>query len=185
LQQRRQRLADLQAGQLDRLAAAIVPGEWPALAERALRLVQLVRLATPRVQQTIADAVALPVPIQPCIGDVWHDHVLFLDDAVSGLIDFGGMRADTVAGDVARLLGSLVADDRGGWQTGLTAYDRRRPLSTAERRLITAFDQSGVLMSGLEWIEWIYVDRRVFDSPAMIESRLDATIARLARLMAA
>ena len=28
-----------------------------------------------------------------------------------------------------------------------------------------AFDRSGVLLSGLEWIEWIYVDRRVFNSP--------------------
>ncbi len=58
-----------------------------------------------------ASAVALKVPIQPCIGDIWHDHILFLGDGVSGLVDFGGMRADTVAGDIARLLGSLVADD--------------------------------------------------------------------------
>jgi homoserine kinase type II len=184
LLQRRDRLDALQAGQLDRLAAAIQPGKWPALAERATRLVQLVRLAADRVGQPLATAVAIKVPIQPCIGDIWHDHVLFLGDSVSGLVDFGGMRADTVAGDIARLLGSLVADDAAGWQTGLAAYDRCRPLSTDERRLVTAFDRSGVLLSGLEWIEWIYVDRRVFSSTAAIESRLDTGIARLARLIA-
>jgi Ser/Thr protein kinase RdoA (MazF antagonist) len=181
---RRDRLNALEAGQLDRLAAAIQPGKWPALAERATRLVQLVRLAADRVGQTLAAAQSLKVPVQPCIGDVWHDHVLFLGDAVSGLVDFGGMRADAVAGDIARLLGSLVADDTAGWKIGLAAYDRYRPLSPDERRLVTAFDRSGVLLSGLEWIEWIYVDRRVFSSPAAIESRLDKGIARLARLIA-
>ena len=184
LLQRRDRFEAIQAGELDRLEAAIRPGKWPALAERATRLVQLVRLASDRVGQTLAAAVSLQVPIQPCIGDVWHDHVLFLGDAVSGLVDFGGMRADTIAGDIARLLGSLVADDAAGWQVGLAAYSRYRPLSTDERRLVTAFDRSGVLLSGLEWIQWIYVDRRVFSSPAVIESRLDTGIARLARLIA-
>jgi len=184
LLQRRDRLVALRAGELDRLAAAIQPGKWPALAERATRLVQLVRLAADRVGQTLASAVPLEVPIQPCIGDVWHDHVLFLADSVTGIVDFGGMRADTVAGDIARLLGSLVADDATGWQIGLAAYDRCRPLLPDERRLVTAFDRSGVLLSGLEWIEWIYVDRRVFSSPAAIESRLDTGIARLARLIA-
>ncbi|HEX4146001.1 MAG TPA: phosphotransferase [Pirellulales bacterium] len=181
---RRDRLQTLRAGELDRLAAAIRPGRWPALAERAARLVQLVRLAADRVEPAVAAAVALRVPIQPCIGDIWHDHVLFLGNAVSGLVDFGGMRADSVAGDIARLLGSLVADDAAGWQIGLAAYDRHRPLSTDERRLVTAFDRSGVLLSGLEWIERIYVQRRVFDSREAIESRLDTAIARLARLIA-
>jgi Ser/Thr protein kinase RdoA (MazF antagonist) len=146
--------------------------------------VQLVRLAADRVAQTLATAVSLKVPIQPCVGDVWHDHVLFLGDSVSGLVDFGGMRADTVAGDIARLLGSLVADDAAAWQIGLTAYNRYRPLSRDERHLVTAFDHSGVLLGGLEWLEWIYVERRVFSSRGAIESRLDTAIARLARLIA-
>jgi Ser/Thr protein kinase RdoA (MazF antagonist) len=185
LHDRQVALQRLQAGELDRLAAAIRPGDWPALAERATRLVQLVRLAAERVGQTLSDAVALRVPIQPCIGDIWHDHVLYIGERVSGIIDFGGMRADTVAGDVARLLGSLVGDDAEGWQIGLAAYDRLRRLTIDERRLVTAFDRSGVLMGGLEWIRWIYVDCRVFESRSTIEKRLDASIARLANLAAA
>ena len=160
------------------------PGDWPALAERAGRLVQLVRLAADRVAPLLASGARLKVPIQACIGDIWHDHILFVADRVSGIIDFGGMRADTVAGDVARLLGSLVADDERGWQVGLAAYERLRPLSVDERRLVTAFDRSGVLLGGLEWIEWIYLQQRVFSSRGTIEGRLDATVARLANLVA-
>ena len=96
---------------------------------------------------------------------------------MSGLIDFGGMRADTVAGDIARLLGSLVADDADGWQTGLAAYDRRRPLSPDERRLVTAFDHSGVLD------ERIGVDRVDLRRPARFRfSRCDRKPARHQRL---
>ncbi|HTU25496.1 MAG TPA: phosphotransferase [Pirellulales bacterium] len=181
---RLRRVEALRAGDLDRVSAAIHPGNWPGMAERGTRLVQLIRLALDRVEAVLAEAVTLRARIQPCIGDIWHDHVLFQGDAVSGLVDFGGMRADSVAGDVARLLGSLVADDAAGWQIGLAAYDRHRPLSADERRLITAFDRSAVLLGPFEWLEWIFIERRVFDAPAAIEGRLDTAVARLARLIA-
>ncbi len=51
------------------------------------------------------------VPLQPCFRDVWHDHILFVEDAVSGVIDPAAARTDTVAADISRLVGSLVRDD--------------------------------------------------------------------------
>ena len=41
--------------------------------------------------------------------------------------------------------------------------------------LIEVFDRSGVLLSPLYWIEWIFVDRRRFE-------RMDAVLARLKEL---
>ena len=49
----------------------------------------------------------IPFPLQPCLRDIWHDHVLFTGDKVTGLVDFGAIDIDTPATDIARLLGSL------------------------------------------------------------------------------
>src|SRR5437763_1299451 len=42
-----------------------------------------------------------PVPVQPCLCDVWHDHVLYTGDAVTGLIDYGEVKPDHPAVDLA------------------------------------------------------------------------------------
>ena len=65
-------------------------------------------------------------PLQPCLCDVWHDHVLFDEDYVTGIVDYGAMKIDHPAVDVARLLGSFVEDDAEGWATGLAAYRKVR-----------------------------------------------------------
>ena len=36
-------------------------------------------------------------PLQPVIRDVWHDHLLFSGERVTGLVDFGAMQMDTIA----------------------------------------------------------------------------------------
>ena len=60
--------------------------------------------------------------MQPCLCDPWHDHVLFTGDQVSGVIDYGSVKEDHIAVDLARLLGSLVEDDENAWSIGLKAY---------------------------------------------------------------
>jgi homoserine kinase type II len=122
------------------------------------------------------------VPIQPCIRDVWHDHVLFEGDRVSGLIDFGAMQWETVAGDVARLLGSLVGDAQSDWEMGLNAYESVRPLSHAERQLVPLLDRASALLSPMNWIQWLCVERRTFDHPQQISQRIAGFLTRLRRL---
>jgi Ser/Thr protein kinase RdoA (MazF antagonist) len=92
------------------------------------------------------------------------------------------MRTDSVATDVARLLGSLVHDDAQGWEAGLSAYQEVRPFSAEERDLVRVFDESAVLLSGLSWIEWVFRDGRCFDSPTIVLGRVDENIDRLAKL---
>lgn len=94
-----------------------------------------------------------PVAIQPCLRDIWREHLLFTGNQVTGVIDPQACRCDTVAVDLARLLGSLCGNDRAGWRTGMAAYVGIRPLSTAEELLVGLLDQTGCLLAGLHWLE--------------------------------
>jgi Ser/Thr protein kinase RdoA (MazF antagonist) len=108
--------------------------------------------------------------------------VLFVGDEVSGIVDFGSMRPDNVATDVARLLGSLAGDDTQDWQSGLSAYQSVRPLSDDELSLVKAFDRSTVVLGGLQWLEWVYLDGRQFDNRAAVLERVDEFLRRLESL---
>jgi Ser/Thr protein kinase RdoA (MazF antagonist) len=181
---RLERLNALSDDRLAQLSAAIHDVDWPELAERARRLVPLFARAAGAVVDMLRQAVPIHVSLQPCIRDIWHDHVLYLGAEVSGLIDFGAMRVDSVATDLARLLGSLCGDDGTAWLEGLNAYDSVRPLSSGEALLVTAYDRSGTLLSGMNWLEWIYLEGRRFDNRSGICDRLDANLARLEHLVA-
>lgn len=167
------------AGGLDRLASAIEPARWPELSQRAGRIVSHFRSLAGSMRQALAHAATFQVDLQPCIRDIWHDHVLFLGDEVRGLVDFGSMQFDTVACDVARLLGSLAGDAPDRWQAGLEAYQQLRPLGGEELGLVQCFDRSTVLMAGLNWLQWIYLDQRRFDDPDAVIERIDEILLRL------
>jgi Ser/Thr protein kinase RdoA (MazF antagonist) len=113
--------------------------------------------------------------------DIWHDHVLFRGDAVTGLVDFGGVKTDHVTVDVARLLGSLVEDRAGLRAAGLEAYRRIRPLSLEEEELITVLDETGTLVGLMTWIKWLYVEGKRFEDRASAARRLQALVERVER----
>jgi homoserine kinase type II len=166
-----------------RIARQLDTVAWPELVERSRRLLPMFRAAAPTVERELKAVVDLPLPQQPTIRDIWHDHVLFRGDEVTGLIDFGAMRIESVAGDVGRLLGSLARDDAGAWEAGLSAYESIRPLSADERRAVRVFDRSTTLLSGMSWLRWICLDGRTFDDRARVLARLDENLARFERLL--
>ena len=108
--------------------------------------------------------------------------MLFVDQQVSGIVDFGAVRPENVAADIARLLGSLAGDNANDWRRGLSAYQVVRQLSTDELTLVTAFDRSTVLMGGLQWLEWIYCQQRIFVNRGAVLSRIDEFLARMSSL---
>jgi Ser/Thr protein kinase RdoA (MazF antagonist) len=179
---RRERLWQWLKGDLLRLAESITPEVWPELQPLARRVVQLVPRFAADVLGLLERPLRLTVRLQPCIVDIWHDHVLFEGQQVTGLVDFGSMRIDHVSCDLARLLGSMAGDDVGLWQAGLAAYQRAGPLSETEMHLVIAFDRSTVLMSGLNWIDWIYRQGRVFEDRHAILCRLEQIVDRLENL---
>jgi Ser/Thr protein kinase RdoA (MazF antagonist) len=124
----------------------------------------------------------LPVCVQPCLRDVWHDHLLFEGEAVTGIIDPGAARSDTVAADISRLVGSLVGDDRRRWEVAIEAYQSVRPLKSEEMRLIGVLDRSGTLLSGMTWLARRYFANLTFPQPERVVSRMQRIAERLAVL---
>ena len=139
-------------------------------------------LLSASVLQELQMATRLSVILQPCLRDVWRPHVLFHDNAVSGIIDFGALDVDSVAADISRFLGSLAcagSADFEVWKIGLAAYAGVRPVSRDERLLIATYDRSGLVLAAVNWIRWLAVERRPFPPGADVVERLSRLAGRL------
>ena len=134
------------------------------------RVLFAVQLHLDEVPRLLTPWLTVPKPLQPCVCDPWHDHVLFTGDSVTGLIDFGSAKVDHVAVDLARLLGSLVGDDPHQWRMGISAYRRVRPFSDDERRLADVLDRTGTLLAATHWLRWSNEGRRYDDPEAVLAS---------------
>jgi homoserine kinase type II len=172
-------LRELSKQGMSDLSRAINEAVWPELAPLAGEFIA-------RLPKVVPSAIAMLEPLndsrltlQPCLRDIWHDHILFTGDEVTGIIDFGAVGIDTPATDIARLLGSLVADDAQGWQTGLEAYSAVRPLSPEELLAVSALDKCGLVLAGCNWIRWIYVERREFEDRQQVIGRFRTIMRRL------
>ena len=182
LQRRQDQLEVFLRTDCQRLQAALPNVRWPDFVRRAERQLALFSTCAIPVARSLSTTQDLIVPLQWCVRDVWHDHVLFAGEEVVGLVDFGALRVESVVGDIARLLGSLVGDDVQAWQVGLEAYESVSPLSSTERRLLRAFDRSSVLLSGMNWLRWICFEGRRFDDSQAVLLRLDDILQRLSKL---
>ena len=101
-----------------------------------------------------------PLSLQPCLCDVWHDHLLFSGDTLTGLVDYGSVKIDHVAVDLARMLGSLVEDNTAKWDLGLLGYRGIRPFSASEEGLARALDRAGIVLGAANWLKWLCLERR-------------------------
>lgn len=117
-------------------------------------------------------------PLQPCLCDVWHNHVLFDGDVVTGLIDFGSVKIDHIAVDLARLLGSLVGGDVALRSAGLAAYRRLRPLTTEEEALVQILDETGTIIGLANWLKWLYREERRYHDRAAVARKLAELVER-------
>jgi homoserine kinase type II len=120
-------------------------------------------------------------PTQPCLCDPWHDHFLFQGERLTGLVDYGAMKLDAPAIDLARALGSLVEDDAEGWRIGLEAYRGARPLSAEEEGLARMLDRTGTALGAANWLLRLGGPVREEIDRAGAGRRLAALLARLER----
>jgi homoserine kinase type II len=188
------RLRELTPIRIQALSNAINETTCPELAPLAREFLALLPNAIPRAVALLEPLANVALPLQPCLRDIWHDHVLFTGNQVTGLIDFGAIDIDTPATDIARLLGSLVDNTplpfREGpgegskpadpWQTALAAYSATRPLSPNETLTVFAIDAANPILAGCNWINWIYIDQREFDKHEQVIERFRTVLKRVA-----
>jgi Ser/Thr protein kinase RdoA (MazF antagonist) len=134
----------------------------------------------PDVPRRLAPWLSRAVPLQPCLCDIWHDHVLYEGDLVVGVIDFGAAKVDHVAVDLARLLGSVAGGDAALWSAGIQAYGRWRPLGAEEEALAAVLDETGVVVGLATWLRWLYRDGRTFADRPAVAGRLADLLVRAA-----
>jgi Ser/Thr protein kinase RdoA (MazF antagonist) len=134
----------------------------------------------------IAATRPLPGMLQAVIRDLWSSHVLFAADEpahVSGIVDFHAAAIDTPATDLARLVGSWTRDPARplaeAWCAALDAYERIRPLTDAERRLVPWFDATATIFALDNWFSWTVVEGRRFERPARVLGRVDRLLRQL------
>lgn len=151
----------------------------PQIRELTCHLLNSIRHRKQIIANELRSVCEVRIRLHPCLRDVWHDHLLFAGDQLTGLIDPSASRTENVACDLSRLIGSLVGNNRIQWELALNTYQMHRPLSNGELRLIEVLDRSGVVLSGWVWLEWIYLQQRTFADPIPVIKRLRSILDRM------
>lgn len=161
--------------------ATSIPDAQDELASLGRELLTLAREQLPTWLSALSPLIDVETMLIPCIRDIWHDHILFTGGQVTGLIDFGAMRMDSIAVDLARLIGSLVGDNLLLRKLAVEAYCAANPFNPSDLRLVDLIDGSSQVIAGLNWIRWLYVENRTFDHPARVHERMRNILNRLKR----
>ena len=138
------------------------------------------RQLVPRLTQRIDTLAKEELILQLCHGDIHVEHVLFADEAVSGLIDFANMRVDTPLTDLARLLGSYAAQVQQNWNQGLELCRQRYDLPERELSWLRVLDDSSLVLSAANWLRWLFVEQRKFPMTRVL-TRIQLLQRRLGR----
>lgn len=130
-------------------------------------------------EYALNDWTTRPVPIQLCLCDVWHDHILYTGNEVTGLIDFGAIKVDCVAVDLARLLGSLIPDEPERMTRALAIWSTLSPAPRAVLDLVPVLDRVGIVIGLTNWVRWLYLEQRLFPDMRQVARRMDTHLRRL------
>ncbi len=119
--------------------------------------------------------------LQPCMRDLRPEHFLFTGDLTTGLVDYGAIGVDSVAADLARLLGEWLAPDDPLRLDALDAYRSGVHLEDADYALIEPFEIAGDLLQAGDWAKMRFLERRTFADADSVKQGLERGIARLLR----
>jgi Ser/Thr protein kinase RdoA (MazF antagonist) len=183
VRERLQRVRDLQHGGIHRLRASLPTSGRSEFHDIGRHILELFPHAASAIESELIAAKHFAFDLQPCLRDIWHDHILFTGDEVTGLIDASACRYENVATDLARLFGSLIEDEPDGWEIALDEYQRHSPLTTEELALVQTLDRSAVLLAGITWLRRSVIENKPVANDERVVLRMQTIATRLERLM--
>ena len=181
LSTRRDEIKRLLAGEFERLDQAVGVGSTQngAAGPLARQWLDGGRRVAPGVLRILEPAAERVFDLQPVLRDVRPDHFLFTDERLTGLVDFGAMGIDSVATDLARLLGESVGRSVAARQVALDAYEAVRPITLADRAAIGDFEAANALLGGARWVRWHFIQGRSFGDPGAVKAGLSRALLKL------
>ena len=184
LRRRQEEIIRLIQGGFDTLETAInrqndVGSQYRA---QAIAWLVLARKLAPGLLEPLGRVSNQVIRVQPALRDARPEHFLFDGERLSGLVDFGAMGVESVAADLARLIGEWLDDDPAARREALACYEKIRPLDPVEARLIDVFETTTALLIGERWVRWHFVENRGFDNPKAVVNGLQRGLRRVERL---
>lgn len=148
--------------------------EWPELEP----ISRLLPYAVETAARCLTPFCGEPTRVQPIHGDSRPEHFLIANGKLTGLIDFGAMRRDTVLADLARLAGELAVGDEACRDEVVGYYETaaERPI---DRAAVAALDLAGAVLSAANWLRWLGEKPSGAFDAEMVRQRLRAIAARL------
>lgn len=178
---RQEMLSELLAGHHAELSQAVSRLPPTPLREIMLRLLTQMEHALPRTFAFVEKCSKVPLPLQWCLRDVHPGNLLLSENQVTGIVDFAAAAIDSVAGDIARLVGGFNCDPQER-QAHLSAYAEIRPLTVEERRAIGAYQAGGLIAAAANWIRWLAVENSI-PLADTTQARLEQLAEEMGRIM--
>ncbi|MBL8888438.1 MAG: phosphotransferase [Planctomycetaceae bacterium] len=111
---------------------------------------------------------SVPLRLGPILADVWSDHLFFLDEQLSTMIDYGAMRMDNAAADLSRCLSSLCGADSATREYAINCYQAQRILTETEIAAIEVYDETSRLLGPFHWLRWLFIEQKVAPSERLL-----------------
>lgn len=147
--------------------------------------IQLARRSIESVADRVRPASIGVTRLQPCLRDLRPEHFLFTGNETTGLVDYGAIGVDSIAADLARLLGEWIAPGDPLRASALDAYRSIATLETSDLALIEAFEIAGDFLQAGEWAKMRFLEARTFGDRGAVKQGLVRGIARLSRRLEA
>lgn len=145
-------VSELSNGLLARFTKAAANEPHPEFRSCSKRLCAALEFWLPWLTKQLTEVVNATYQLQPVIRDLWKPHVLFTEERVTGIIDLNAMATDHVGLDATRLFRSWFGADVERIREAINLFCACRSLDVSERRLLTAYDASTVLLSPVTWL---------------------------------